>query len=87
MHFQPPEDLLEGDLFDYAKTDDQKKIGEDMILTKYNPKHPHDIMRLNSVNDYTSHLNNVDSDLDSLKDLLRNDPYQLDANQMLEVSN
>lgn len=57
-----------------------------MIVTKYNPKHAHDIMRLNSVNDYTSHLDNVQNDLDSLKDLLSNDPYQtLDAN-MMEVS-
>lgn len=44
-------------------------------------------MRLNSVNDYSSHLENVQTDLDSLKDLLgRNDGYQLDANQLLGVS-
>lgn len=43
-------------------------------------------MRLSSVSDYTGHLDNVQNDLDSLKDLLRNDAYQLDTNQLLGVS-
>lgn len=57
-----------------------------MIVTKYKPKHAHDIMRLNSVHDYSSHLDSVQNELDSLKDLLSNDPYQtLDPN-LMEVS-
>lgn len=58
------------------------------IVTKYNPKHAHDILRLTSVDDYSSHLNNVQNELDSLKDLLSGDSegYQLDTNQLLEVS-
>lgn len=56
-----------------------------MVVTKYNPKHG-DIMRLSSVNDYSSHIDNVQNDLDSLKDLLRNDAYQMDANQLMAVS-
>lgn len=43
-------------------------------------------MRLNSANEYSSHLDNVQNDLDSLKDLLSNESYQLDANQLLGVS-
>ena len=43
-------------------------------------------MRLNSANDYSNHIENVQNDLESLKDLLRNDSYQLDANQLLGVS-
>lgn len=43
-------------------------------------------MRLNSMNDYESHLDNVQNDLDSLKDLLRGDNYHLDANHLLGVS-
>ena len=55
-------------------------------MTKYNPKTTHDIMRLSSVNDYTNHLDNVQDDLESLKDLLRTDSYQLDPSQLLGVS-
>lgn len=79
--FQPPENLLADDLFGF----DGKEDEENKTVTKYNPRHK-DILRLSSVNDYSSHLENVQTDLDSLKDLLgRNDGYQLDSHQLLEV--
>lgn len=68
-----------------GKTGEQEQA-DDMMVTKYNPKHTHDILRLNSVDDYSSHISNVQSDLDSLKDLLRNDAYDLDTNDLLGVS-
>jgi hypothetical protein len=37
-------------------------------------------------NDIDNHLNNVDTDLDTLKDLLRGEGYQFDANSLLGVS-
>lgn len=82
--FQPPSDLLDDNLFGL---DVKKPADNNQVVTKYNPKHT-DILRLNSVDDYSSHLNNVQNDLDSLKDLLSGDcsGYQLDANQLLGVS-
>lgn len=83
--FQPPADLLDDDLFGFNKAEGVVN-SEGMVVTKYNPKHTNDIMRLSSVNDYTNHIDNVQNDLDSLKDLLSNDSYQLDSNQLLGVS-
>lgn len=58
----------------------------DMTITKYNPSSNHDIMQLNSVNEYSSHLDNVQNDLDSLKDLLRGDNYCFDPATLVDVS-
>jgi hypothetical protein len=57
-----------------------------MKITKYNPNSTNDILRLNSVDDYSSHLNNVQTDLDGLKDLLRNENYCFDPNTLMNVS-
>jgi hypothetical protein len=57
-----------------------------MRITKYNPNSTNDILRLNSVDDYSSHLNNVQTDLDGLKDLLRNENYCFDPNTLMNVS-
>lgn len=53
---------------------------------KYNPPHVKDISNLQSPGDYSNHLENVQNDLDSLKDILQDDAYQLDPNQLLGVS-
>lgn len=82
--FQPPNDLLDDDMFAFGKVEEMNPEG--MIVTKYNPKHTNDIMRLNSATDYSSHIDNVQNDLDSLKDLLSSDSYQLDPNQLMGVS-
>lgn len=84
--FQPPSELLSDDMFDFDnKTMDDMK-NSSLKVTKYNPRHANDILRLNSATDYSSHLENVQNDLDSLKDLLRNDSYELNANQLMDVS-
>lgn len=57
-----------------------------MSLTKYNPPCTDDITSLSSAHDFTNHINNVQNDLDSLKDLLHNDTYSLNTNEILEVS-
>lgn len=36
--------------------------------------------------EYHSHLNDVQSDLDALKDILRGDGYQFDTNALINVS-
>lgn len=69
------------DLFNKTTADDTMRI------TKYNPSSTNDILRLNSVDDYSSHLNNVQTDLDGLKDLLRNENYCFDPNTLMNVSN
>lgn len=82
---QPPNSILDDELFSFGgKTGEQEKVA-DLMVTKYNPKHTHDIQRLASITDYTSHLDNVQNDLESLKDMLRTDNRQLDANQLLGV--
>jgi hypothetical protein len=53
---------------------------------KYNPPTTEDILGLSSTNEFSNHITNVQNDLDSLKDLLHNDTYQLDPNQLLGVS-
>lgn len=84
--FQPQNSILDDELFSFDGETGKQEKNEDLIVTKYNPKHISDIQRLSSVTDYTSHLDNVQNDLDSLKDLLRTDNYQLDANQLMGVS-
>lgn len=78
------------DLFKFIKFDDKKddKTEEENALKiiKYNPPHTNDIMDLQSPTDYSNHLDNVQSDLDSLKDFLRTDNYPLETNQLLGVS-
>lgn len=73
------DEQFNGDLFDKANK-------EAMRITKYNPSSNNDILRLNSVDDYSSHLNNVQTDLDGLKDLLRNENYCFDPNTLMNVS-
>lgn len=78
--------MLDDELFSFGGKTGEDEKAEDMIVTKYNPKHTNDIQRLSSVNDFSGHIDNVQNDLDSLKDLLRSDNYQLDSNQLLGVS-
>ena len=74
------------ELFSFEKAEEQMNP-EDGMVTKYNPKSTtDDILQLNSLNDYSSHIDNVQNDLDSLKDLLSGDSYQLDPNQLMGVS-
>jgi hypothetical protein len=63
-----------------------KQEADNKSLLKYNSMHEDDILGLTSPTDYTNHINNIQNDLDSLKDLLHNDSYQLDPNQLLGVS-
>ncbi|XP_065092291.1 heat shock factor protein isoform X3 [Ochlerotatus camptorhynchus] len=46
-----------------------------------------DINKLNSMTDFGQHFETVQTDLDSLKDLLKGDGYQLDANTLLGLFN
>jgi hypothetical protein len=87
-HFQHTVLLDEEDLFKLVdpKEEEANSAAEDMLITKYNHPSTEDILGLSSLTDYTNHIDNVQSDLDSLKDLLHNDSYQLDANQLLGVS-
>lgn len=74
-------------MFTLVDKKDDEKTGDDMLsVIKYKPANPHHIMTLKSVEDYSNHIDNVQSDLDSLKDLLHNDAYQLETNQLLGVS-
>lgn len=82
-NLQQSSGILDEDLFGFAKVEQENT--EDLTVTKYNPKHE-DIMRLNSISDYSSHIDNVQNDLDSLKDLLSADTYQLDQNDLMGVS-
>lgn len=51
-----------------------------LSITKYSND---DILRFNSPRDITTHLDTVQGDLDTLKDLLRADNYTFDANTLL----
>lgn len=84
--FQPPNDLMNEELFVFGGKTGEQERADDMMVTKYNPKCTRDILRLNSIDDYTSHISNTQADLDSLKDLLRHDSYDLDTNDLLGVS-
>lgn len=46
-----------------------------------------DLNRLNSLSDYGQHIDTVQTDLESLKDLLKGDNYQFDANTLLGLFN
>ncbi|XP_062565081.1 heat shock factor protein isoform X3 [Armigeres subalbatus] len=46
-----------------------------------------DLNRLNSLTDYGQHIDTVQTDLESLKDLLKGDNYQFDANTLLGLFN
>jgi len=88
---QTTNDILNetSDLFPFSddlKNSDKTNQDESLIVTKYNPKHNFDILKLQSPTEYSDHLNNVQTDLESLKDLLRSDSYQLDATQLMGVS-
>uniref|UniRef100_A0A182WDS3 HSF-type DNA-binding domain-containing protein n=1 Tax=Anopheles minimus TaxID=112268 RepID=A0A182WDS3_9DIPT len=45
-----------------------------------------DVSRLNTVAEYGQHIDTVQTDLESLKELLKGEGYQLDANALLGVS-
>ncbi|KAL7019166.1 hypothetical protein ACKWTF_011024 [Chironomus riparius] len=74
------------DIFEFAEKKDETVDPNALKVVKFNPPHVEDIINLQSSNDYTTHIDNVQNDLNSLKDLLSNDAYQLDANQLLGVS-
>ncbi|XP_036333175.1 heat shock factor protein isoform X8 [Rhagoletis pomonella] len=59
--------------------------GNNMSLTKYKNGGPgnEEIMRLSTTDEVNGHLDNVQDELESLKDLLRSDGYSLDANTLL----
>ncbi|XP_073845033.1 heat shock factor isoform X1 [Musca autumnalis] len=59
--------------------------GNNMTLTKYNSKLPsnEDIMRLSTASEVSGHLEIMQDELESLKDLLRSDVYSLDHNTLL----
>lgn len=71
------------DIFEFAEKKDETVDPNALKVVKFNPPHVEDIINLQSSNDYTTHIDNVQNDLNSLKDLLSNDAYQLDANQLL----
>lgn len=83
---QVPSTILDEELFSFDDKPDDQQTTENLIVTKYNPKHTEDIQRLHSIHDFSGHIDNVQNDLDTLKDLLRSDPYQMDPSQLLEVS-
>lgn len=74
------------DLFEFVDKKDETINPNALKVIKFNPPHTNDIVNLQSSNDYTTHIDNVQNDLNSLKDLLSNDAYQLDTNQLLGVS-
>ncbi|XP_013100588.2 heat shock factor protein isoform X2 [Stomoxys calcitrans] len=59
-----------------------------MTLAKYNSKTGahEDVMRLSTANEVSGHLEIVQDELDTLKDLLRSDVYSLDHNTLLGSS-
>jgi hypothetical protein len=71
------------DMFEFADKKDDTIDPNALKVVKFNPAHVDDIINLQSSNDYTTHIDNVQNDLNSLKDLLSNDAYQLDTNQLL----
>jgi hypothetical protein len=74
------------DIFEFVDKKDEAVDPNALKVIKYNPPHVDDIISLNSTTDYSTHIDNVQNDLNSLKDLLSNDAYQLDTNQLLGVS-
>lgn len=74
---------VDDDLFNYVEKKDDNVDENALRIMKYNPPHTNDILSLQSPTDYCNHIENVQTDLESLKDLLHNDAYQLDSNQLL----
>ncbi|XP_070505662.1 heat shock factor protein isoform X2 [Chironomus tepperi] len=70
-------------IFEFDDKKDDTVDSNALKVIKFNPPHTNDIVNLQSTTDYTTHIDNVQNDLNSLKDLLSNDAYQLDANQLL----
>ncbi|XP_063703242.1 heat shock factor protein isoform X2 [Culicoides brevitarsis] len=61
--------------------------GSNMQVTKFNGKsNNNDISKLMSHSEFDSHLNDVQSDLDALKDILRGENYQFDTNALLNFA-
>nr|XP_029720482.1 heat shock factor protein-like isoform X6 [Aedes albopictus] len=65
-----------------AGTDEHDESSNPGVVTKFVSNNA-DLNRLNSLADYGQHIDTVQTDLDSLKDLLKGDNYQFDANTLL----
>lgn len=68
-----------------AGTDEHDESSNPGVVSKFVSNNA-DLNRLNSLADYGQHIDTVQTDLDSLKDLLKGDNYQFDANTLLGVS-
>jgi hypothetical protein len=68
---------------DFSNNNADDKEHQIKTVTKYNPNTNNDILRLQTPNDYSSHLDKVQYDLDSLKDLLRSETYHVDNDTLL----
>lgn len=76
----------DNDIFEFVDKKDETNDPNALKVIKFNPPHTQDIVNLQSTDDYVTHIDNVQNDLNSLKDLLSSDAYQLDTNQLLGVS-
>nr|XP_029720474.1 heat shock factor protein-like isoform X4 [Aedes albopictus] len=65
-----------------AGTDEHDESSNPGVVSKFVSNNA-DLNRLNSLADYGQHIDTVQTDLDSLKDLLKGDNYQFDANTLL----
>ncbi|XP_058053945.1 uncharacterized protein LOC131205732 isoform X3 [Anopheles bellator] len=59
---------------------------QDQQLSKF-VSNDADMSRLNTVAEYGQHIDTVQNDLDSLRELLKGDNYQMDANALLGTAN
>lgn len=69
-----------------AGTDEHDESSNPGVMTKFVSNNA-DLNRLNSLADYGQHIDTVQTDLDTLKDLLKGDNYQFDANTLLGLFN
>ncbi|XP_029720459.1 heat shock factor protein isoform X2 [Aedes albopictus] len=69
-----------------AGTDEHDESSNPGVVSKFVSNNA-DLNRLNSLADYGQHIDTVQTDLDSLKDLLKGDNYQFDANTLLGLFN
>ncbi|XP_021704330.1 heat shock factor protein isoform X3 [Aedes aegypti] len=65
-----------------AGTDEHDESSNTGAMAKFISNNA-DLNRLSSLTDYGQHIDTVQTDLDSLKDLLKGDNYQFDANTLL----
>ncbi|XP_052861614.1 uncharacterized protein LOC128268530 [Anopheles cruzii] len=64
----------------------QPQQQQDQQLSKF-VSNDADMSRLNTVAEYGQHIDTVQTDLDSLRELLKGDNYQMDANALLGTAN